>query len=71
MALTLAELETMRDELVKARSRGVRMLQVNGERVEYKTDAELAAAFADLDRQIANLSRPKIGAVTFSTSKGL
>ncbi|WP_371328463.1 phage head-tail joining protein, partial [Paracoccus sp. SM22M-07] len=39
----------MRDELIKNRAKGIRMAQLNGERVEFKTDAEMASALGDLE----------------------
>lgn len=70
MALGAGELETMRDELLRARAKGVRTLQLNGERVEYKTDAEMASAIADLEARIRRASAATAGAVRFTTSKG-
>lgn len=70
MALGAGELETMRDELLRARAKGVRTLQLNGERVEYKTDAEMASTIADLEARIRRASAATAGAVRFTTSKG-
>lgn len=53
MAVGQAELEQLRDNLVRARAKGIRVVQMNGERVEYKSDAEMAAAINGLDAQIA------------------
>jgi predicted RecA/RadA family phage recombinase len=56
VALTLADLTTARDALVKARAEGVRRYRdQNGEEVEYKSDAEMASALAALERRIAEL----------------
>ncbi|WP_065383236.1 phage head-tail joining protein [Hyphomonas sp. ND6WE1B] len=72
MALTVSELTTMRDELIKARSNGVRSVRdQNGEEVTYSSDREMAAAIAALDRQIAAASRPTPNTLTFQTSKGV
>jgi hypothetical protein len=60
----------MRDALVRARARGARVLQMNGERVEYKSDAEMAAAIGDLDRRIGTPAA-SIRTVRFTTSKGV
>lgn len=70
MALGAGELETMRDELLRARAKGVRTLQLNGERVEYKTDGEMASAIADLEARIRRASAATAGVVRFKTSKG-
>lgn len=70
MALGGDTLEALRDELLKARAKGVRTLQINGERVEYKTDAEMAAAIADLEARIKRVSSHTPGIVRFRASKG-
>ncbi|QDY70018.1 phage head-tail joining protein [Qingshengfaniella alkalisoli] len=71
MAVDVAELEGLRDELIRTRARGVRVTVYEGRRLEYGSDAEMAAAIADLDRRIANASRAPAGAVRFHTSKGV
>ena len=43
----------MRDALVKARAKGLRSVEYSGQRAEYKSDAEMAAALTFLDEQIA------------------
>jgi hypothetical protein len=53
MAIDQAELIQMRDALIRARAKGVKSVQLNGERVEYRSDAEMAAAIASLTAQIA------------------
>ena len=70
MAIDLAELETMRDTLLRTRARGARVAQIGGERVEYQTDAELAAAIADLEARIRRASATPARSVAFRTSKG-
>lgn len=52
MAIELSELIQMRDDLIRARAKGVKVLQLNGERVEYRSDAEMAAAINSLSSQI-------------------
>jgi len=52
----MADLQTMRaqlDGLLAMRWRGVRETVIEGRRVSYASDAELAAAIADLERRIA------------------
>lgn len=71
MALSVSDLETMRDGLLTARARGVRVTQINGERVEYQSDAELAAAIADLEARIRRASTTRPRSVAVRTSKGL
>jgi len=53
MAIDLTELTRLRDELVRNRAKGVRSVQINGERVEFVDDAAFARRIADLDAQIA------------------
>lgn len=70
---TLADLQTMRADLISARSRGVRQVtDSNGESVSYKSDSEMAAALAALDSEIARMQRgPRPSVIRFTTSKGL
>jgi hypothetical protein len=52
----MADLQTMRaqlDGLLAMRWRGVRETMIEGRRVSYASDAELAVAIADLERRIA------------------
>ena len=51
--MTLEELTAQRDALLAARFRGVRTVEIDGRRVTYATDAEMAAAITDLERRIA------------------
>ncbi len=71
MAIDTAQLETLRDELIKARAKGARSLQMGDERVEYRSDAEMAAAIADLDARINRAARPRPSTIRFSSSKGV
>lgn len=50
--MTLEEMTARRDALLDARYRGVRTVEIEGRRVTYATDAEFAAALADLERRI-------------------
>ncbi len=65
------ELADLRDALIRARARGVRVVQYEDKRTEYRSDAEMAAAIADLDRRIATAGGRRPAVVAFSTSKGL
>lgn len=72
MAIDATQLELLRDELIKARAAGTRAVQFSdGRRVEYKTDAEMAAAIGDLEARIQRASTPRPSAIVFSSSKGL
>lgn len=50
---TLTELTELRDGLLLARANGMRSVTHGEKRVEYKTDAEMAAALGALERAIA------------------
>lgn len=52
MALTLEQMQTRLDALLDMRFRGVRETTVEGRRVSYATDSELAAAIRDLEKRI-------------------
>lgn len=70
MPIDASELTALRDALIRARAQGVRVASVDGKRVEYASDAEMAAALADLERRMRGASSaPK--AVRILGSKGL
>ena len=61
-----------RDALLAARYRGVRTVEIEGRRITYATDAEMATAIADLERRIEQAeagARRRI--VRTTASKGL
>ncbi|QLH37848.1 MAG: hypothetical protein HWD60_00985 [Defluviicoccus sp.] len=51
--MTLEEMMAQREALLAARYRGVRTVEYDGKRITYATDAEMAAALADLEKRIA------------------
>ena len=57
---TLVELEGFRDKLLAARGSGVARVMIQSpltrRETEFRSDAELAAALADIERRIAALS---------------
>ncbi|MBX6323641.1 MAG: hypothetical protein IRY94_17630 [Rhodospirillaceae bacterium] len=68
----MEELTAQRDALLAARWRGVRTVEIEGRRITYATDAEMAAALADLERRIAQAQdggRRRV--VRTAASKGL
>jgi hypothetical protein len=71
MAIDATELEALRDALLRARARGTRSLQMGGEKVEYQSDADMAAAITDLEARIRRASTARPTSVLFSSSKGL
>ena len=71
MPIAADELIALRDALIRARAAGTRSVEYDGRRVSYGTDAEMAAALADLERRISRAARIPVGAVRFMTSKGV
>lgn len=67
----LGQLTAWRDALLSARYRGIRTVEVDGRRVEYRSDAELAAALSDLERRIQASQSSRITMVRISSSKGV
>ncbi len=51
---TEAELTAQRDALKKARRSGLRRVRYGDREMEYKSDADMAAAIRDLEREIAD-----------------
>lgn len=71
MSIDVNELETLRDALIRARAQGVRQITLNGKRIEYGSDAEMAAAIADLETRIARASPNRAKRLSLSFSKGV
>ena len=70
--MTFDELVAQRDALLAARFRGVRTIEIEGKRVTYASDAEMAAAITDLERRIATASEGgRRRRILTSASKGL
>jgi len=70
--MTLEELLTQRDALLAARYAGIRTVEIDGRRVTYGSDAELAAAITDLERRIAGSTEEgRRRRILTSASKGL
>ena len=70
--MTLVEMTAQRDALLAARYRGVRTVEIDGRRVTYATDAEMAAAITDLERRMAAASGDgRRRRILTSASKGL
>lgn len=68
---SVAELEAMRDALIRARAAGTREVQAGDMRVRYGTDAEMAAAIADLESRIARAAPARPRSIAFTTGKGV
>ena len=70
--MTFDELSAQRDALLAARFRGVRTIEIEGKRVTYASDAEMAAAITDLERRMAIASEGgRRRRILTSASKGL
>ena len=68
---TLADLNGFRERLVRALASDVRELQdQNGERVVYRSIAEIRSALAAIEGEITRASRTP-STIHFRTSKGL
>lgn len=69
MGVSVDQLVTWRDNLLRARLSGVREVSdQNGERIRYGSDSEMARAIAEAERRLSG-SHPTT--IRFSTSKGL
>ena len=68
---TVIEMQAQLEALRKARSSGLRQVETDGKSVEYKSDMEMAAAIADLERRISAASATPVRHVHFNSSKGL
>jgi len=66
-ATILARLEALRE----LRASGAKRSRFGDEEVEFKSDAEMRAAIADLENQLAALRGRRPSTIRFSTSKGL
>jgi hypothetical protein len=74
MADDLATLSAQRDRLIEIRTKGVRSYEIasgsGSRRLEYRSDAEVAAALADVERRIAALQGRRVSTVYINASKG-
>lgn len=57
---TLQELAARRDALAASRASGIFSARFGDDEVRYKSDREMAAAIADIDRQIAALQGKRV-----------
>jgi hypothetical protein len=70
--MTLEDMIAQRDALLAARYRGLRTVEVEGRRVTYASDTEMAAAVTDLERRIAATQEGgRKRRILTSASKGL
>lgn len=70
--MTLEQLKSQREALQTARFNGVLTIKAGDKLVTYKSDAELQAALADMDREIARQEgRPRARSIRTVCAKGL
>jgi hypothetical protein len=70
--MTLEEMTAQRDALLAARFRGVRTAEIDGRRITYASDAEMATALTELERRIAAAQQgSRKRRILMSASKGL
>lgn len=69
--LDAAELAAMRDELIRARARGTRVVMYEGKRIEYATDAEMASALADIESRLRRAERGPVTSIRIVSPKGV
>jgi hypothetical protein len=70
--MTLEELTAQREALLAARYAGIRTVEIDGRRVTYATDSEMAAALVDIERRIATATEDgRRRRILTSASKGL
>ena len=69
---SLSDLQTWKAALQKARFSGVLTVRsADGETVTYRSDADLAAALAEVDRQIAVINGSGVRAIYPIQSRGV
>lgn len=70
MALTQSEIESLLIKLRKARASGMRRTTHGDTTLEYKTDAEMAAAIINLEQQLAAASGTSRRGVNYIFQRG-
>jgi hypothetical protein len=68
---TLADLEAQRAQLVANRNAGIKQACLADQEVTFRTDKEMAAAIAAIDREIAALQGRRVSTFLPTFSKGL
>jgi len=67
----LAQITHWRGAMMAARYKGIRIVEYDGKRGTYASDAEMAAALGDLNRQVAGIGPQRISVVRIQSLKGL
>lgn len=68
---TLADLEAQRAQLVANRNAGIKQARFDDHEVTFRTDKEMAAAIAAIDREIAALQGRRVTTFLPTFSKGI
>lgn len=68
--MSITEMQQQLEKLLKVRARGTRKVRFGEDEVEYRSNSELAAAIADLERRIAMAASPSRRLVYPKVSKG-
>ena len=63
------QLLAWREALLRARYAGTSIVECDGRKVEYRSDAEMASALADLERRLG--TSPRVTQVRINSSKGV
>ena len=70
--MTAAELQELRDKLVRARLSGLRSVRdQNGEELVYKSDLEMRSAIDSIEFELGRLTSAPANTIHFRTSKGI
>ncbi len=69
--MSIDEMTAQRDALLATRFRGIRTVEIDGRRITYASDTEMAAAITDLERRIALATKGRRRRILTSASKGL
>ncbi len=68
--MSITEMQQQLEKLRNVRAKGTRKVRFGDDEVEYRSDSELAAAIADLERRIAMTVNPSRRLIYPKTSKG-
>lgn len=68
--MSITEMQQQLEKLRSVRAKGTRKVRFGEDEVEYRSDSELAAAIADLERRIAMTANPSRRLIYPKTSKG-
>mgnify|MGYP002619892389 CR=1 FL=1 len=68
---TVQDITARLEALRATRASGQRKMKHGDREIEYRSDAEIAAAIADLERQLADAVRPRPKNIVFTMNKGV